>query len=302
MTDAGGPAGEQVHARRKSRTDLERWISELARGRSLDGRDRLADRLELMDLLEASVLIGAGGARTDGPAILEAKALYARMESINRELYEQMRSQIRRGEVPDWPGRNVAVAGREGYDYLDALVNGVLRPDLGDADIADLAADMVPYQPTPARHIFDLIRRAELTSADVFVDIGSGLGHVPLMVNICTGARSIGIELQPAYVDCARRVARGLNLAGVSFLNEDARAADLSSGTVFYLYTPFKGAILRTVLDSMKLALEGRAVRVCTYGPCTTTVGEEPWLRADEPTSTDRVAIFRSRGPDASPS
>src|SRR6201999_1757176 len=131
---------------------------------------------------------------------------------------------------------------------------------------------MVAYQPTPARHIFDLIRRTKLDAEDVFIDLGSGLGHVPLLIATCTKARAIGIELEPPYVECARRCARELNLTNANFLSEDVRETDLSSGTVFYLYTPFRGAILRTVLDQLHAQAKKLAIRVCTFGPCTPIV------------------------------
>ena len=41
-----------------------------------------------------------------------------------------------------------------------------------------------------------------------------------------------------------------LKLERVTFIQQDARAADFSGGTVFYLYTPFTGSILRSVLDN----------------------------------------------------
>jgi predicted RNA methylase len=154
---------------------------------------------------------------------------------------------------------------------------------------------MVFYQPTPARHIFDLLRRTALSEQDVLVDFGSGLGHVPLLTAICTGARSLGVELEPSYVDAARRCAQALKLKNVSFIQQDVRAADLSSGTLFYLYTPFAGTILRRVLDSIRQEAARRAIRVCTFGPCTMTVAEERWLQIAGLLDADRINVFRSR-------
>ena len=221
------------------------------------------------------------------------------------ELCQAIRRDIQRGAGPDsllqWAprfGRNGRAATQldgDGYDYLDVLVSGVLHFELPDAEVAEPAAEMVPYQPTPARHIFDFIGRAALTERDVLVDLGSGLGHVPLLASICVGARSVGIELQAAYVECARRSARALNLANVSFVQQDARAADLSSGTVFYLYTPFIGTIMRAVLDSLRQEAAGREIRICAYGPCTPIVADEWWLEVVGTLEPDRVGVFRSR-------
>ncbi|HEV1287784.1 MAG TPA: hypothetical protein VNU44_20840, partial [Bryobacteraceae bacterium] len=103
------------------------------------------------------------------------------------------------------------------------------------------------------------------------------------------------IELEPAYIDCARQSAQGLNLNNVMFIEHDARTADLSAGTVFYLYTPFSGTILRSVLDSLRREAAKREIRICTFGPCTPTIAEEQWLETTGVLATDRIAVFYSR-------
>jgi len=59
-------------------------------------------------------------------------------------------------------------------------------------------AGKVLYQPTPARLIFNLLEETRLTANDVLVDLGSGMGHVPLLAAICTPAHCIGIEVEQA--------------------------------------------------------------------------------------------------------
>ena len=120
-------------------------------------------------------------------------------------------------------------------------------------------------------------------------------GYVTLTVSICTSARCTGIELEPSYVDCARKSARSLNLNNARFIQGDARAADLSGGTVFYLYTPFTGAILRGVLNLLRQEALKREIRICTFGPCTQVVAAELWLSLIGPLETDRIALFGSR-------
>ena len=145
--------------------------------------------------------------------------------------------------MSDWNG--AANPGNcRGYDYLDELISGVLRFEEPSAGSVQLESEMVAYQPTPARHIFDLIRRVALTELDFLIDLGSGLGQVALMASICSRAECTGIELEPGYVDCARKSARSLNLNNVRFIRGDARAADLSYGTVYSicirrLWAPF---------------------------------------------------------------
>jgi predicted RNA methylase len=153
---------------------------------------------------------------------------------------------------------------------------------------------MVPYQPTPVRHIFHLIAAAAVTEDDVFVDLGSGLGHVPLLMSMMTGAQSLGVEVQPAYVASARRCAQSLCLSRVQFAAQDARDADLSRGTIFYLYSPFKGSMLADVMSALRRESLHRSIRICTLGPCTHRVSSETWLKATALPETGRISIFDS--------
>src|SRR5208282_3153774 len=97
---------------------------------------------------------------------------------------------------------------------------------------------------------------------------------------------------EPGYVACARRCAERLSLNRISFLEGDAQEADLSSGTVFYLYTPFTGSILRAVMNSLREQAAVRPIRVCSFGPCTPVIAEEPWLEAMMTPETDPITVF----------
>ncbi|HEY1470118.1 MAG TPA: class I SAM-dependent methyltransferase [Candidatus Acidoferrum sp.] len=279
---------------------LVRLIEELEQDSSMNEPAHLRQRCEALDELDAYF--------SDTRAIRtgvrhRAKGIYDELESVNFRLYEAIRRDIQRGAgasrllewMPDWNGA-ANVMNRSGYDYLDELISGVLQFEEPSTQAVRLECEMVSYQPTPARHIFDFIRRATLTERDLLIDLGSGLGHVALMASICTSATCIGIELEPAYVDCARKSACSLNVSNARFIEGDVRAADLSDGTVFYLYTPFTGSILRDVLNVLRDEAARRRIRICTFGPCTRVLGEEQWLEVVGALETDRVAIFRSRG------
>lgn len=288
---------------------LQRLVGVLDPDCSLNDLDGLRRRIGALDRLDAYLPNGqlpAAGIQSIGAEIYpRARALYAKLEVANLELYQTIRREIQRAAGPykllqwvadnsDRGGDEVGLAIGEGYDYLDELISGILQFETPEASIGQLTAEMVFYQPTPARHIFDLIGTA-LTERDVLIDLGSGLGHVPLLASICAGVRSIGIELESAYVNCARRCAQALNLNNVMFLQQDARVADLSSGTVFYLYTPFTGTILRSVLDSLRREAARREIRICSFGPCTAVIAQEQWLEARGALEADRIAVFYSR-------
>ena len=253
---------------------------------------RLRERLDALDRLERMLL---SASPEEGDRI---ERLGARFEAANTRLYEEIRARIRRGDgagaLREWTRHDDAVAHGEHYDHLDALVSGVLQLD-EPAGVAALAEGMVFYQPTPARHVFALLRRLPLTADDVLVDIGSGLGHVPLLAAIGTRARCIGVERDGAYVDCARRCAEELGLRNAAFVCQDARDADLSSGTVFYLYTPFRGEMLEQMLARLESEAARRPIRVATLGPCTDVVARMPWLLTEDGLRADVPVLFHSR-------
>jgi hypothetical protein len=295
--------------------DLRSFLEELEADSSLLELRQLRRRSEVLDDLDAmfgSIDSAAFGGGVDQALIhRRAKELRARLERVNSELYRSIRLEIRRGIDPRALLRWIEASASDGesgspvpglsYDFRDEFASGVLQlrePSSAEVHRGD---EMVFYQPTPVRHILHLIASCALSEADVLVDLGAGLGHVVLLASMLTGARGIGIEMEPAYVRSARECARSFGLSRVLFLQQDAREADFSDGSVFYLYTPFTGTILTDVLDRLRREGAGRPIRVCTFGPCTWAVAKEPWLKASRPPDAERITVFESCPDDADP-
>ena len=288
---------------------LQERIAQWEGDGSLIQASQLFRRMDVLDQLDAWFPFPDAPDSESSPATAElqrrAKAICARLEAANSAQYHSIRHEIQQGLCPEMflhlmeqsnsnDGAIRPICGI-GYDHLDQLISGVFDLDEPSGEPVHIGPENVFYQPTPARHIFALIAAGALSTDDVFVDLGSGLGHVPLLVSICTGARAIGVELEPSFVASAERCAQKLNLKGVTFVQQDARDADLSGGTVFYFYTPFTGSILRTVLNSLRNEAAKRPIRVCTFGPCTRTVAQEPWLEPGMILETDQVIVFIAR-------
>jgi hypothetical protein len=232
----------------------------------------------------------------------QAKALSKRLEAANEGLYEALRRRIQCGQYTGSTlsralTRHAGPRGRPGdYDALDLLISGLLHTGTRPRERSVREAEMVAYQPTPAHAILDLIKHANLRQDDVFYDLGSGLGHVVMLVALLSGAHGIGIELEPAYVSYARRCARRLRVQNVEFVQADAREAVLTDGSVFFMYSPFNGALLRRVLERLHAEAAKRPIRVCTYGPCTSVTASASWLKPEDGRSRNenQVAIFHS--------
>jgi SAM-dependent methyltransferase len=130
-------------------------------------------------------------------------------------------------------------------------------------DDSDLPRGSVPYLPCGVDEIVAMVRGLPLRSTDEFVDLGSGIGRVVILVHLLSGARARGIEIQEHLVRMARARSRELSLAEVSFVHDDARDAELD-GSVFFLYAPFNGQMLIAVLRRLEEVARRRRIVVCT--------------------------------------
>jgi Histone methylation protein DOT1 len=269
--------------------------------------EQLRTRLNLLDKLDA--LIGGLDLRGlnsffDSELIMRARSIRYQLEAANETLYKAAHAEIALWGNSPALDRWLSELVRDGkaerphpglsFDLLDEIISGVLEfRGPGDTGILP-SLEMTAYQPTPARHILDLIAGCGFSSDDVFVDLGSGLGHVPLLVCILAGIRTLGVEVQPDYAASAQETAHCLNLDRVQFIVEDARRTDLSDGTVFYMFTPFTGSILKEVVDRLHRQSKTRQIRICTLGPCTSILQGQTWLKVNQESDTERIAIFRS--------
>jgi hypothetical protein len=195
------------------------------------------------------------------------------------------------GSVPD-----KSPADQPDYDLFDDFLSSLFQVDYEPAETHSRSDEMIYLQPTPGRVILEMINELHFTQADRFYDLGSGLGRVPVLVSLLTGVSSVGIEVEPTYVDYSRSSALKLGTSNVEFRNLDARDADLSDGTIFFMYSPFTGSILRRVLEHLHDLSKRQPITLCTYGPCTPIIEREAWLHSVRSSHGRpyRLAILRS--------
>jgi hypothetical protein len=212
------------------------------------------------------------------------------LERINVSLFKQLRKKIAAGMYKNaafteiisgyFNGHviNTDEPNKIGYDNLDAFMDGLLSKHGDVATTAELEPEMVFYQKTPARVVFEMAAMGKFNEGDIFVDLGSGLGQVAILVNLITGIATRGIEFEPVYCTLAQANTSQLNLHNVTFINTDARNADYSNGTIFFMYTPFRGSILQEVLHMLQKESAQRTIRIFTYGPCSPQVAQQDFL------------------------
>lgn len=288
--------------------DEGRRALDLARHHVLS-RPGFASRSQAIDHLEVHVLdrlLGEPEAVLSSAAQelrTDAESQIRRFHSANARVVRRLRRHLAAGRCgPERLTRILrrvadSTLPRRGYDSVDELVSGLLDVGAVPEEQHPREPEMVFYQATPARAALRLVEVAGIGPGDVVCDLGSGLGRVVILVSLLTAARAVGIEVDPAYVEYARRSARRLNVRGVDFLCADARNAPLSDATVFFMYTPFRGALLGAVLERLRGVAAARPIRVCTYGPCTAEVARVDWLKPNEGAalSEHALAVFHSR-------
>jgi predicted RNA methylase len=224
-----------------------------------------------------------------------AEQLRAELEEVNISLFQQLQENIRTGRYRGIEFKNLIreyfdfqvdqnePTEQPAYDNLDLFVNGLFPFQSIPDQTKELEPDMVYYQKTPARVVFELVEKSRFTKEDVFFDLGAGLGQTAILVHLLTGIKVRGVEFEPAFCDYAWNGANSLHLPNVAFINMDARNADYSEGTIFFMFTPFGGEILREVLEILKKESVKRKIRIISYGPCTAEVALQSWLHFENP-------------------
>ncbi|MEZ4730845.1 MAG: hypothetical protein R3E79_27295 [Caldilineaceae bacterium] len=241
------------------------------------------------------------------PLQQQAAHLQRQLEAVNGKLFQQVRVGIQHGVLRGEPLRHYlnqftdySAASSDhvymSYDGLDVLVDGIFHLKEAPAPTLSPAVDMVHCEETPARVLLDLIDHTPFSATDVFYDLGSGLGQVVMLVHLLTGVKAKGVEVEPAFCTFARHQAQTLGLSDVAFVNTDARTADYSDGTIYFMFTPFRGQLLQTVLARLQQEAQHRPIRLCTFGSCTPHVADQPWLRpaTPDPRHEYKLVVFES--------
>jgi Histone methylation protein DOT1 len=216
---------------------------------------------------------------------------------VDPALDEKMRESAARARSTIQRGRHEPSAFREAILGIppgarDAWLDAVLGLGALPEDGPDLPRHCVPYLPCPVEPLLRVVDRARVGPADVFVDVGSGLGRAAMLVHLLTGAGAIGLEVQSRLAAAARDMARRLVVPRVATVQGDAAslARFMTIGSVFFLYCPFSGARVDRVLGGLEGIARTRTIRVCAVD---VPLPPRAWLALEPPPSGD-LAVYRS--------
>jgi Methyltransferase domain len=173
----------------------------------------------------------------------------------------------------------------------DAWIDRVFGLDELVDDGPELPRGCVPYMPCALNALLRIADQLPVTSNDVFIDIGSGIGRAAVVMHLLTGASCLGIEVQSGHVKKAHELQRRLGLSQVEFVQGEAieSSSQYSIGTVFFLYCPFSGAKLERFLDELQILATQRPISVCTVD---LPLSENVWL--EQRFDDGEVRIHRS--------
>ncbi|MCB0337986.1 MAG: hypothetical protein KDD53_00210 [Bdellovibrionales bacterium] len=136
---------------------------------------------------------------------------------------------------------------------------------------------------TPTRLVLQRIAAGDITSNDVFVDLGTRRGLLPIEVHLFSKAKTIGIEQDPSPLEIGRKIKREFNLESVELVEGDVCDFDYSSGTVFMMFNPFEDTpwVLEEVLEHLRSQAEVRQIRIWSLGACTHSLSKVEWLKCE---------------------
>ena len=282
--------------------ELARVLDAIERELQSDHGNSFAARVQAIEQLElhfsARLAVRDESART---LAARAEKLSAELEARNQRVARRLRARIAGGRFTKAGLRRALLAGSvsaqsDELDWRDALLAELV-------DVAELGTeraapepDLVFYQPTPVRVILTMLERADLRSGDQLCDLGSGLGQVLVTSALVSDVPVLGIEREPAYCEYVMQAIERLALTNVQVVCGDARSASFGASNVFFMYTPFRGQVLQQVLARLEQHATQRALRLCTFGPCTLDVSQQPWLelQSEQRSTRQEVAVFVS--------
>lgn len=117
--------------------------------------------------------------------------------------------------------------------------------------------DGIVYASPDYWYVYRIARMLKPGPEDVFYDLGSGKGRI-----LCVMARKclqkcVGVELFEPLCETARRNAERLRgrKSSVEVTCEDAAKADVSDGTIYFMFNPFGPETMRDVLGNIESSL-----------------------------------------------
>lgn len=185
--------------------------------------------------------------------------------------------------------------------YYDRRLGGIETRATGEAGRQrGRFQDGQYYTPTPYPILKKIAGHLHLNPDDVVIDLGSGKGRVLCFLAAHHVKRIIGLELDPALVELAKRNVERVpfEAAPIEVFRADAAEFIPQGGTVFFLFHPFGEQTLAHVLARLhgELTRAPRSLRIVYYSPAHRRVLDaQRWLTLDRSLEPHDVLIWHHR-------
>jgi SAM-dependent methyltransferase len=196
----------------------------------------LAELARSRDLADRAFAASAILLRQSAQDPAELAQVYERIRATARDVHESTRAQLRERQLDQ--AAFLAQLARAPLELRDHLVEEILDVAYPPLQRLQLPRDAVSYSPSGLAEILFVVAEAKLGPGQVFVDLGSGLGKVALLVSLLTGADAYGFELDPYLVAHARTAAASLRLGHAHFDTGDIRTVPLPVADAYYMFIP----------------------------------------------------------------
>jgi SAM-dependent methyltransferase len=148
-----------------------------------------------------------------------------------------------------------------------AVIDRILDVDTAQpVDLAQLGLDAphrVSYEAAGWRELRRILRPAEVSGDDVFLDLGSGKGRMILLASRYRFRRVVGVEVAEPLTAVARRNVASCRLrprcGDIELVNADVLDYGIPDDvTVVYMFNPFRGAIFDAVVAELIASVDRR--------------------------------------------
>lgn len=175
--------------------------------------------------------------------------------------------------------------------------------DRATGPIAFTHDDAGGYQAPDYINLRKIVKFLKPGPGDVVFDLGSGKSRALCVFARRDVQRCVGVEIFEFLCDTARENARRLRgrRAPIEIRCEDAASADVSEGTVYFMYNPFGAETMRDVIANIGQSLQDkpRDVTVVYYNtPQEAVLAESGWLELYHTMTTfsgTRISFWRHR-------
>lgn len=119
------------------------------------------------------------------------------------------------------------------------------------------------YGETPLFTLDEIVKQCGITKEDIIYELGCGRGRTCFWLALVLGAKCIGIDFVPEFIQKADRVKKHFNIANPDFIEGDFLKEDYTAATVVYLHGTLMSREEISKLNSKLLKLP-KGVKIIT--------------------------------------